>query len=696
MRAPPTVRRARPFIEAAGALAFFTAAAVAVTWPIARSLGGLVLGVVDSDSATMIWWLDRLQETGFHVVGTTHLADVAAPFGADMSNALNIQWAWPFLPAHLITSWHGPVVAYNVTLLTGLAFSGAATYALARALGACRLVAGWAGLVYLVFPWHVERAVAGHASLIHLECFPLLALALLALARRRTGWRVALLAGAVLLCWLTSGYYGVMALVVVGVASLTWALCTSPRGPALRAAAATTAVALVVTLGVAGAALAGGGDGGVGQARPVDNVTRFGLRPLELVVPAPGSPALARLRQGFWESRRHGSNIQETSNYLGWTTIGLALAWLLLVRRRTRPGDALRRVTASAASVGAVAVLLALPGRVDVLGADVAWMPSRLLYEVVPAFRVPSRWTPVLLLAVLVLATLGLAELVRLVRGRIRPSRAPAAVAALVAGLALVSVTELRVTHPGVHYDPDAVPEEYSLVDGIPPGSLAEYPMVQWEDTMNGAYVLRQLRHGRRLVNVAPSPWRSPVEGLRRTLVDPAAPGAASALAALGATAVVTRPDTLSRALETPLPLPAPRLGAGYAFVGDTADGASVWRVTAMPAPAVAAADTATFGLPRQDARGRIVQVLEGSHGTIRLQRTDRGGTVVRAVLRLVVHAPGRVEARVGGTRVLATPGGTPVAVTVRVPLSGLEVPVTVAAAGGPLAIGAPWVEAPR
>ena len=686
--------RSGRLLEVLLALAAYGALAVAVTWPIAESLDSRVLGVVDSDSGTMIWWLDVLQRMGYDIVGTSRIAEVAAPFGAEQSNALNIQWAWPLLPAYLLTKWLGAVAAYNLTLLTGLAFSGAAAYALGRALGASVLVAGWMGLAYLIFPWHVERAVAGHVTLIHLECFPLLAIALLLLARRRTRGRIALLGGAVLLCWVTSGYYGVMAMVVVAVASLTWALQARPLRPALRSAAATTGLAVAVSLAVAVAALAGGGDGGVGEARPLDNVDRFGLRPLELVVPAPANPTLARVAPGFWESRRHGSNIQETSNYLGWATIALALLWLVRLRRATRPGAELRRVTAVTAVVALVGFLLALPGLVELLGVRFAWMPSRLLYELLPAFRVPSRWMAVVFLAILVAATLGLAELVRLVRARTRPSLAAAAGGACVALVAVVSVIELRATHPGVLYDPAALPAEYALLARTPAGAIAEYPFVQWEDTMNGAYVVRQRQHGRSLVNVAPSPWRSPVEGLRRSLVDPRAPGAATTLAALGATAVITRPDTLGRALEQPLPERSPRLGSGFDLVGTTPEQVSVWRVTAGPAPAVAEADTGAFGLPRLDGRGRIVQELEGRDGAVLLRRTDRGSAPMSGTLRLTVFADTPQDVLVGGRRVMATPAGTRVAVPVRVPAGGTSVIVRRPSGEGAVSIGAPWVAA--
>src|SRR5439155_13549554 len=98
---------------------------------------------------------------------------------------------------------------------SGYVLSGAAMYLLVRYLRCNRLVAGWAGLVYIVFPWHLVRAV--HVSLVHLEVLPLLLLALLAAARTPTWHRFVLIAAATIACWLTSGYFGAMA--VVGAAA---------------------------------------------------------------------------------------------------------------------------------------------------------------------------------------------------------------------------------------------------------------------------------------------------------------------------------------------------------------------------------------------------------------------------------------------------------------------------------------------
>lgn len=78
----------------------------------------------------------------------------------------------------------GEIASYNLTILSGLVLSSVAMYALAHRLGCTPLTAGWAGLGYMIFPWHIWRVNVGHASLVHLEVLPLLFLALHAWTRR--------------------------------------------------------------------------------------------------------------------------------------------------------------------------------------------------------------------------------------------------------------------------------------------------------------------------------------------------------------------------------------------------------------------------------------------------------------------------------------------------------------------------------
>jgi O-antigen/teichoic acid export membrane protein len=203
-----------PLVEGALVLAGTTVFVCLLFWPLARHFGSTVVGQ-GSDATGGIWALWQMRhESGYHLFGVTHHTLTGAPFGWDGDNGLNIQWLLPYYGAYLATAVFGEVIASNLLLLSGYVLSGASMYLLARYLGCNRLVAAWAGLVFVVFPWHLERTP--HPSLTHLEFLPLLLLALVALCRNPSWARYLLVGLATLACWLTSGYFGVMAVIGAG------------------------------------------------------------------------------------------------------------------------------------------------------------------------------------------------------------------------------------------------------------------------------------------------------------------------------------------------------------------------------------------------------------------------------------------------------------------------------------------------
>src|SRR5213075_1527098 len=129
------------------------------------------------------WWMQH--EGGYHLFGTVHHTMTGAPLGWDEGNGSKIQSLVPYYPAYLATKAVGPIAAYNLVLLSGYVLAGASMYLLVRYLGCARLVAAWAGHVYVVLPWHLARTP--HGSLVHLEFLPLLVLALIA-ATRKPSW----------------------------------------------------------------------------------------------------------------------------------------------------------------------------------------------------------------------------------------------------------------------------------------------------------------------------------------------------------------------------------------------------------------------------------------------------------------------------------------------------------------------------
>jgi hypothetical protein len=542
--------RGRHLREAGIALAGTTLLVCALFWPVVSHLGTRFVGTEGTDSAGGIasFWQQQ-HEGGYHVFGTTRHVLTGAPVGWLEANGLHLQSLLPYYPGYLLTKAVGAIAAFNLVVLGGYVLSALAMYALVRFLHVDRLVAGWAALVYVVFPWHLERAQ--HGALVHLEALALLVLALAAVLARPTLPRYALVAGATLAAWTTFGYFGVMATIgAIAFAAGAALSLRSRRGLRVTATAAAAAVVATVATGVL--TLAPGVDRGESIGRDATGLSVYGLRPTELVVPASRNIVLGDQLETFHASRLHGSNVTEATNYLGLLTLGLAVGWLVLAWRRRRELDpALRATTAGLVAMIGVALLFALPSPLELFGRLVTWTPSRLLWEVLSAFRAPSRWSVLAMTALLPLAALCLQALVERVRASAGTPRARmAAPAAVVAAAAVVSFLELAVPPVTQRADGGAVPPAYDALRQAPPGILAEYPL-----KASTISLFWQREHGRPLLNGAPA--GTSADDLARTLVDPAAPGTAEKLAAIGVTAIVTRAGALDFKSESTPDVPA-------------------------------------------------------------------------------------------------------------------------------------------
>jgi O-antigen/teichoic acid export membrane protein len=598
-------------VESIAVLAGTTVFVCVLLWPLVRHMGSAIVGSPGSDSTGSLSFFWTLQhESGFHLLGTTHHTLSGAPFGWDEGNGLNVQWFLPYYPTYLATKLFGAVVAYNLVTLSGYVLSGASMYLLVRYLRCSRAVAVWASVVFIIFPWHFARAE--HASLTHLEVLVLLVLALVAATRRPTLARFGLVGAATLACWLTSGYFGGMAVITVIAFSVGAALLMRRRAAAMLVVGSVGA-ALVASGVVALASYVSGVNAGAGIHREASALAAYGLRPIELVVPAIHH-AFFNL-DGFWRRHLHGSNPTEISNYLGWVTILLAVVWLVVALRRRTGWSA---ATAGLLTAFVVGLLFALPSPYGGVA-----MPSKLLWHVLPAFRVPSRWDPLLMTTLVPLAALGLQTL-----GGALERRRRHATVGLAAFAIVLSAVELGTNRPQ-HFRTVPVPPEYVAVKNeTPAGIVAEYPL-----GYSDLYRLWQRVHGRPLVNGAPQ--GSLADEAHLMVLDPKEPGTASALALLGVKAIVLHPGGPA---DVPVEPREPSPADGYRLVGRFPDTSSVWQVTAPPAPAFVML-SGGFDLPRRLDNGTIGYPLIASGGVAVMEFRAKQPGVVR--VQLEARAPG-------------------------------------------------------
>jgi O-antigen/teichoic acid export membrane protein len=607
--ATAVVRRGIP--EAALVLLGTTAFVCAFFWPVVLHLGSTIIGRPGSDASAAIAgiWQDR-HESGFHLLGSTHHTLTGAPFGWDETNARNVQVMLAYYPTYLVAHVVGDVAAFNLITLAGYVLSGASMYALVRYLGCARPVAAWAALVMIVFPWHIARAE--HASLLQVEVLVLLVLTLVAVARRPSWLGVTLVGFVNLACWLMSGYFGPMAFVTTAAFAVGAAFSMNRRRAVFVLGSTASALAAAAIVGLA--AIASNTNAGVGLERSAGDLSIYGLRPLELVVPPVGNLILGNKLNSFWGDR-HGSNLTETANYLGLLTIALAVAWLVVAWRRwstLRP--AARLATGGLVAAFVAGLLFASPSPILVFGHKV-WMPSRLLWEVIPAFRVPSRWDALLMTALVPLAALGLQTVWR---GLAPPRRGPLLAAAAVGAAMVLSFLELTLREPE-HFRTVPVPPEYSALEQTPRGILAEYPL-----GTSDVFRMWQRAHGRPLFNGSPSETQG--DYVRHILLDPAAPGTAQALSLLGVTAIGIHPGAH---VDAEAPFHDPARAKGYRLIGRFHDGASIWQVIANPAGAIVS-PTGGFANPKEAPQGFVGHALVSPAGVGVLDIVAKVGGVVR------------------------------------------------------------------
>jgi hypothetical protein len=606
-------------LEGVAALLAAFAFSVFLTWPLLREFGDHIYGLGGDSTGSMAGFRLWAEEIGYRITGSSHVASAGAPFGYDQGNGVNLQSAFVFFPAYLITEAATEIVAYNVAVLSGLVLSGAVMYWLVRWLGCGPFIAAWSGLAFIVFPWHLEKA-QGHPSLAHLEGFPLLLLAVLAWYRKPDLVRALMIALASAVLWTTSGYFGFMGTVALGAFFVIAAVLLVREvgvAQAMRRLVAPGVASVAVPLVVYGVASRGASEDGIATPRNLDELVFYGARPWEYIIPSHRNSIFGDEVAPWLVAHLHGSNFSETSLYVGWITIALAAGWLLwALASRSRLFRELRYATLALTATVIAGLLFSLP--TPFFRTDVP-TPVRLIWEVAPQFRVPARFVALVMAALVPLAALGLNRLALALRGRFEPGVVGGVVAGgacVLAGvLSFLELSTSSVTLTNLR----TAPPEYAAVRAAPRGLLAEYPLAASDQAVNSDYLFWQRAHGRRLVNGAPQGTFA--DAVRQTLVDPRAPGTPEALAALGTSVVVVRPSayafTGGPTMKTTV------VPEGYRPLARTSSGAAVWRVTARPTPAIAAFSSG-FHAPETIKPGSTMRWM-ADEGRVELLSTRAG-----------------------------------------------------------------------
>jgi hypothetical protein len=462
------VRAARPWLAALGLYCLATGALGRSLW---AHLDDSIIGPGDLDNFYYAWsfWEFRRALLAGRPPGITN--DV---YGQASSIPIFSEGFLDHLVAVPLQSFLTPVGAYNVTVLLSFPLAAMAMYLLASAFTRSWPACFVAGLIFGFSTYHLARAM-GHLGLANVEMLPFCAWCLVAFRRRPSG-RTAVLGGvgAGLVPW-ASIYYVAYFLLPLALVFLAFGLVREPgwfaqsRHVALLGLSAGVG-ALVAMPSLIDYPLLTSANLAAVHAQ----ASRWQLRLLSanlgaLVLPDPSNPLLgARLSALFPKT----PGVPERSQFLGYP--GLLLAVVAVVARRRD------QAVITWLAVALAGILLALgPGlRVgDHLLAPLPFYDALYGWPLLDDFRAPNRLLVLTLVAMSVLAALGVAALLLRLpsRGPWRSGAGVAVVAVVAAGLAPnlmfgYGLASIPVQVPGLYRALAAAPDDGTVLE-IPSGA---------------------------------------------------------------------------------------------------------------------------------------------------------------------------------------------------------------------------------
>jgi hypothetical protein len=468
----------------------FACLAVLATYPLILHLGRALPGDLGDplfSSWVLGWDADRLR----HGLRGFWDAPILYPSRHTIAFAEHLLGIAGFV-APVIWLTGNPILGYDVAFLLTFIVAGCGMFLLARELTGRRDAAFLAGLM---FAWSPMRAL--HVSHLQVLAWGWMPFALWGLHRffassacraKRPFVALAVFAGAFTIQAFSNSYFiYYLALASAFVVIYELAVSPAPFAARLRALgwlAAASALILLCVGAVAWAYISVRRQ--YGFRRPYDDWSTFSAN-LRSYVSAPDT-----LR--VWGAVLHGDEFPERQLFPGFVTVIAAAAafW---------PGQAQRRVAIGYGALGAAALLLSLGPE------PAAWSyrllpsgPYLWLARIVPGMdgmRVAARLGVVVLLALCVLAALGITRLVEHLRPRTRAFAVVVLGAAIAAEGWAVPVRMAPFDARGRASDRAA----YRWLAQQPQGSAIELPILEWAIAPTLTYQYATLSHGHPIVN---------------------------------------------------------------------------------------------------------------------------------------------------------------------------------------------------
>lgn len=466
--------------------------ALGLTWPVAVRVTTQVVGHPGNDGWNHIWGYWWVAESLLGGDWPDQTGLLSWPTGGTLWFIDTVQVLLS-LPVQLLL---GPVAAYNVVMIVGLAFAGFSAWLLARELTRDAAASVIAMVAFGASPHLLGQAYNGISETVCAGWLPFTLWALLRVFDRPSWGRALLLGTSAGLCMLTSWYYGLFAglggfilLTTRGAGRpylVNWGAALPKLGLAVVWAGALVApgfLAFQASLGAEDAIVSRDPEF-VWNSLLYHNITDLAAFFAPTQTPSPDLYTL------------HGEELIIVI-YLGWITLGLATLAVAATRRH--------RQFMAFTWLGLLFFLFSLGPYLNVAGTYLEVfgrrvpLPFLVLFEAFPVFdRIshPFRFVVGVSLAVSMLAAHGLRHATR--------TRAVSTRVGVAVGLGLLMVAEVARYSPAPVPVPTSdarIPEAYSKMAGDPVrGAVLDLPLTV-PNLERAIYVWFQAAHRR------PVPW---------------------------------------------------------------------------------------------------------------------------------------------------------------------------------------------
>jgi len=424
--------------------------------------------------------------------------------------------------ALVITLLLGEVAAFNLTIIFSFIMAGVGAYYLLYLITKDKYASFVGGGIFTFAPYHFAHAIQ-HLGLTQLQWFPFCLAFLFKLRMERTYKNALLFTLFLLLQMFSDAYYALIVVIMVLTFIAAWIYSDHLKSIDYKTIKLGLLSLFITTITAALTYIflmrpATSQPGGVPE-RDLSELVIYSARPWDFFVPMIYHPLFGNYTFDFVMSHLHGSNPVEQTLYLGY--VPLLLAVFAIYKKRSgsiRPDQNDHENFAIIISVALIIVslLFMLPAYIKIGDLEVPFSLSYLLYKITPIFRVMTRFDVLIMLAIAILASIGLKYLTKrklailIILGLIMLEYTPLPVAD---PLKLASAT--RPGHIFPYYEENYrgdttifnIPEVYSWLakqDNVT--LLAEYPMIQFPsvyDTIYTRYLFYQRIHKKPIINGA-------------------------------------------------------------------------------------------------------------------------------------------------------------------------------------------------